>query len=1473
MQSSQELARYPVRQRRGALSAAGGSGARRARRGPALPVALAFPLCLALAFALGAPGAALADKVSLIITDSDSYLIHRAIDGVAFNPKAEVRAFCLSELEERPDDAAFAKDSKVIIVDIMEDKLSEWVRQNGLLGDSARPVYGLRGSKDDEKLKQEGFTFDPEISGYYDHLSPENVANMVRRAVSLHIDSAQQYGPVKEIPTLGVYHPGAAGTVADGVFTDADKYVEWYRTTPAYGEGKPWLGLMFFETYLMEGQKKPLDELVSLLEEEGFNVMPAFGSDLPLLEGLLLDSSRKSRVDAVVSFSLKFYISFNEKIRAALTDLDVPIFNAVKLYTQTTGEWRESEQGIAALDVIWNLDNPETSGVIEPNIVMGKVEEILPGGAKAYSYELLPDHARFMARRVMRHIALQRKPAADKRVALIYYNNSRGKQNIGAAYLNVFRSISAIAEKLASEGYQVNTEPPLTEEEIKGLVLRGGRNVGAWAPGELDSLIDEGGAILWPASEYLEYFRKLPQDYQDKVIEQWGDPAKATIMARDGNLVLPIILRGNFAILPQGARGAEDDPMKLYHDPLIYPHHQYLAIYLWLEHVWKADAVIHLGTHGTLEWMPGKQSGLALSDPPEVLMGTLPDVYPYIMDDVGEGIQAKRRGRAVIIDHLVPPLVTAGGYEEYVRLAEIIEAWKAADRNRAPTAEGYLRELVALADELGLKKDLDVESFETPEAVDKLAVYLEYLSKADIPYGLHTFGTSPAPEVAGSLLDVMVRENPGLDRPDSQDKLNASGPNELSSLVRALAGRYIEPGEGNDPARNPLALPTGRNFFGMSPGRLPTPAAWSLGQKAADEIIKNYIDEHGKYPDKVAVILWAVEALRNEGLNESTILALIGVEPTWTPSGVVSGTRPIPGRVLGRPRIDVTIDASGLYRDLFPDKMLFLDKAIRQAAIQDDVENFIAQGDENNRRALLQRGFSEEEAGRFSRARIFSERPGAYGNRVSETVSSSGLWEDPEDVSRVFREHTGYAYGEEMWGAPARDSLELNLQGSKVAWHSVSSHLFGILDNDDVFMFLGGLSMAITSLSGEAPDTFIADQRTNGQVGMADLAGFIGQETRSRYLNPTWLEGMKGEGYAGAQEMSKYVEYLWGWQVTTPQNIDPKLWDQTYEVYVEDKYGQDIPEFMDENNAWAFQSLTGRMLEAVRKNYWAPSEEVQQKLASDYAMSVVTRGIACCDHTCNNPQFNQMVMNIISLPGVMAPELVEQFRVAVENMGKKPLEEQVAEREALLKDLGDKKNSSDSNPLKETGPVDETSEADSVRGLKMEKVDNPAEDTSLSSSGVEWTLSAFVLALLAVFFIGFRRKSKSAKLKSAQAGDAPVREGASRENGEGAGSGEAAAAAAAGEPAPDGTGAGGNGGSPEASRPAVSADGNGGAAGASTSDGNGGNGGTAESGKGAPGGNGEGASGDSAGDPAGVGASPGAAKSGDVPESPAGKEG
>jgi cobaltochelatase CobN len=1267
-------------------------------------------------------------RLSLLVTDSDSYMVQKAVGDLDLPEGLEARAFCLRDLAESEESARFLDQSRIVIVDVMDDDLSGHVLGRGLVG-RAR-VLALRGSKDDEALVAQGIEFNPEISAYFDNLGSRNVANMVRRALSLELAPDLAYGPVEEEPQDGLYHPRAGR-----VFGTAEEFLAWAGHDPA----RPTLGLMFFSTYLIEGQRESLDRLIGKLEDSGLNVMPVFSHDQTVLENFLLDPSGKPRVSAIMSFGLKFYVSYDEGIRKALASLDVPVFNVLKLYSQTLDEWRASPQGVAPLDVVWNLDNPEVSGAIEPTVLMAKVEERLDNGALAFRYELLDDQLGNLLGRIHAWIRLRAMPNPEKRVAIVYYNNSRGKQNVGASYLNVFRSLEGLAGSLAAAGYGLPPDLVLSEETIRDLVLKGGRNVGSWAPGELEDLMASGQAELLPVARYREWFSELPGEFQEKVLAQWGRPEDGGPMIRDGNIVIPMVRAGNVVMLPEPARGEVDDPMKLYHDLEMQPHHQYVAVYLWLRHAFGAHAVIHLGTHATHEWLPGKQSGLSVSCAPVVLGTDIPNIYPYIMDNIGEGLQAKRRGRAVVIDHLVPLLVEAESGKEYQRLRELLAAHGQAARVEASTAPLYMEEIASLVSSLGLDGELGL-NLADPGSLPALSQYLEYLDTATIPYGLHTLGVSPTGPALADMAGAILKGGGGKSRARLEDDLLASGPAETQAILAALEGRYVRPGEGNDPVRNPEALPTGRDFYGLSPAYMPTRAAWGLGQEAARQIIADYLAEKGEYPDKVAVVLWAVESLRNEGLNEATVLALIGVEPVWNGAGRLMGSRPIPARVLGRPRVDAMVDVSGLYRDLFPDKVIFLDQAFRQAAAQDDLDNFVRQNDRKNLEALIAGGFSEEEAGRFSRARIFSEAPGAYGNRVSELVSASGIWEDRGAIPEVFKTHTAFAYGADLWGEPAREALDLNLSGAKVAWHSVSSSLYAALDNDDVFMYLGGLSSAIESMTGQAPETLLADQRQAGQVAMTRIARFLGQEARTRYLNPKWIEGMMADDYAGAQEMAHYVEYLFGWQVTTPEEIPEGLWDETYAVYVEDRHDLGLAEFMDRENPWAFQSLTGRMLESVRKGFWEAPQEARERLSRDYAMSVITRGIACCDHTCNNPQFHQMVLNIVSLPGVMSPELVAEFKMAVERAGLASLEDMVGQREELLRNLSSR-SQEQSQSGAHAGPQAPDSELQSVRGLKMEKV-SLDEETSLPSSGVEWTASVFVLALIVLLYLGLRGKRR-----------------------------------------------------------------------------------------------------------------------------------
>ena len=1342
-----------------------------------MPPILKRIFLLLTALALAAPAAlparasqGSAPDITFLVLDHNSYLARLAADslaseGAATDNRAQscrIAVVTASDLEENPNQQGpnrvkqLLDQSPVVLVDVMGRELEAFVTTH--INPASKPVYALRGSLDDAGLKKKGFIFDDEVSAYYRHISVDNIRNMLCLILHRHKDSAITYEAVRPRPQLGLFHPQAMKDRGkdSGIFTGFDDYMAWARSRPGFDPDRPWIGFLFFSSFLTPGQQVPVEAGIERLEAEGFNVIPCFGREKEAVTTFLLDHEGQPRVDMLLAFSFKFYSSLTPELARVLEQLDVPIFSAVSAYQDTIDQWRKSPVGISTTAVAWSMAVPEISGLIEPTVLSGKERQIhSPSGKPVYVSQVVEETMDRLIPRLNRWQILRDKPNPDKKIALMFYNHHQGKQNIGASYLNVFRSIEQIVAGLRKNGY--HTGQPLTGEGIKELILASARNIGSWAPGELDKIMGSGRVIQVPLDTYKAWFADLPEDFQKQVIRQWGPPESSKIMSQDRAFIIPAVVSGNLILLPEPARGWGDDPMKLYHDTTLYPHHQYLAVYLWLSRAFRADAMIHLGTHATYEWTPGKQAGLSPSCAPEVLITDIPNLYPYIVDDVGEGIQAKRRGRGVILSHLTPVLKKADIQEEYSRMAELVNEIQQAQALGSAAAEEKKAEVMALARATGILEDLkESPGRATEDTIHLLGHYLEEVKETLIPYGMHTFGKSPAPEVLEELTAAVIAANPKVSPNLVHDSILSSGTDELRNLIRGLEGRYVPTGQGNDPVRNPESLPTGRNFYGFNPGKLPSPAAWILGQKAAQQIIKNHLNKNGSFPQKVALVLWATETLRNEGVNESTILSLIGVKPRWSRTGRVLGVDVIPGKKLGRPRIDVMVNASGLYRDLYPDKMLFLDRAVQLAARQNDVENLIARHNAEIKTRLIQSGMAEDRADEMSRFRIFSEPPGAYGNGISEMASGSSKWEDPDLVVETYENRMGYAFGEgrtqkdPVWGRDAKAAFKAQLSQVDVAVHSRSSNVYGLLDNDDMFQYLGGLSMAVRKESGASPETLITDQRSPGQVTVEDMGKTLGREMRARYLNPKWIQGMKAEDYAGAKAMADFVEYLWGWDMTTPEKVDEAKWDQTYEVYVKDKYGLELKEFFAEASPWAFQSITARMLETHRKGYWKADDKQLETLSAEYAKSIVAKGIACCDHTCNNPMLNQMVAAIISIPGVVSPDIAMQFKIAVEQMAQKSLETQVENRKQLLQELAApgsdtaQPNPADASQMKKQDtpftPSGQAQDLKEVEGYKMEKMEKKQEVTQMTSSGMEWTAILAVLGILLLFAFGARNR-------------------------------------------------------------------------------------------------------------------------------------
>ena len=1273
-----------------------------------------------------------AKKTSLgfFIGDSDACTFHKALKDIK-DMDIEVRIFTAHDIGKK-EIIDFTGRMDVAVVDIMARYPADWLLENMEKINKTARIYAVRKSSHTKDFLDAGFIMDRIVRSYFAFNNIKNSKNLILYLANKEFNIDVAYEPPFIVPENALYHP-----LSQKVFVSMDEYLEWYKGTGIYKKDKKWSLITVFSTFLTENKKQPLDALINAYEKNGINTVTflfSFKSGIKALDTLISSEPLKSGLGSITGFTFKFNSILSSELFDILKKANVPIINTQYLFFTSREDWLKTSQGISTPGLAFQFSVPELSGLVEPTVtgVKTKTEDKTNPG-----YIYVPDtrQVEMLAKRVARWHVLKEKPNFEKKVIVIYYNHGSGKQNIGASYLNVFRSLEKIVKRLKAEGYNIKGD--LSEDRIKELILNSGRNIGSWAPDELKKMIASGDTISIDIAEYKKWIEDIDKDFLSNVEKDWGRPEEAAIMTNNGKFIIPCIRLGNLLLAPQPVRGLTDDPDKLYHSVTLYPHHQYTAFYLWLRHEVNPDAMISLGTHGTLEWLPGKQAGLTQSCPPEVLIGDIPNIYPYIVDDVGEGIQAKRRGRGVIIDHAVPSFKKGGIYAEYSKLAALISEYNTSDSENIRAAK--LERISSIVFELGVDRDLDLKKVDD-ESVEEIEHYILSLKTELIPYGLHTFGVSPE---GTALEDTACAIAETTDKPMEyyMGRISACGPSEMDALLRGLSGGYISPGPGNDPVRNPESLPTGRNFYGFDPEKVPSKEAYNLGRKAGDELIQQYLQKHdGKFPEQIGIILWSVETIRNEGINVATALSLIGMEPIWDSKDKVRGVRPIQGGKLGRPRVDVLLQMSGLFRDTFPQVALLLDDAIKEASVLTDVENFLQKHSIAIEKSLIQKGYAPDEAKKLSTVRIFSAKPGTYGTKLDDLISASGLWDDDKALSDVFTNMVSNGYSRDIWGENVKDVYRQNLKRIDATVHSISSSLYATMDNDDMFQYLGGLSLAVKKESGKSPDVFISQQKIRGDGHIETVTATIGKELRSRYLNPEWIKGMKAEKYAGAREMEQFVEYMWGWQATVPESIDKAKWEQTYDVYVNDKYDLELKKFFNRENPWAYQSIAGRMLETIRKGYWQAEEKTRQKLAVEYALNIIEKGVACCDHTCNNPALNQMVVNIISIPGVMSPEMAEKFKLAIEQAAEKDIDSQVNDRNELLKKINSPGKQAETLNKKEISKKGDDLKV--VEGYKMEEMKNQDDSTKLTSSGIQWFASLFVIFVLCLIIFGIKRNKK-----------------------------------------------------------------------------------------------------------------------------------
>tara|TARA_R110002153_G_scaffold18021_3_gene63018 strand:- start:65696 stop:70057 length:4362 start_codon:yes stop_codon:yes gene_type:complete len=769
-------------------------------------------------------------------------------------------------------------------------------------------------------------------------------------------------------------------------------------------------------------------------------------------------------------------------------------------------------------------------------------------------------------------------------------------------------------------------------------------------------------------------------------IRGWG-PAPGYVMVHDDQLVLPGMQFGNVFIGPQPPRGWEINEELLHANLSFPPPHQYLAFYQWLRKGFKADALIHLGRHSTYEFLPRHRVGMSDEDYPSLVLGDLPSIYPYIVDGVGEGIQAKRRGLAVMIDHLTPPLESTALYDDLLSLRQVVESFESAPVNAKAIRHRAIDEIKKLVGELNLQEELqtsmaselavrgvtDFYQVDDELLVHEVGHYLTKLQEDFMPLGLHVFGR----DWSADAIDTMVKsmsQNQTLDKHWYQ--LLATSPKaEMEALLGALNGQYVDVGKGNDPIRTPEVLPTGRNFYAMDGSLIPSRLGYNVGIELASKArieasletniessqnnsLSKPISDELEGSD--AIVLWASDVVRDEGAMIAFGFDMLGVKPVWNSRGIFKGLErfdvsqfpdlDLQGKPISRVRHDALFTTSGLFRDLYGAQLVWLERAvllaldgssdlIRQqypaltyalnsalkplAGITDPgteslAVNRVAARWVKDASAALNAGMNAEQAGREASYRIFGTTPGTYGAGVNRLVERSGAWQDRSQLAQTYISRMGHAYGNGVQGEPNQNLFKQRLATVDNTYLGRASNLYGLLDNNDSFDYLGGLSLAVETVQdGVVPNNFILSYADSNNMKIEPLDIALLSELRGRYLNPQWLEPLMDEGYAGARTMgSEFLEYLWGWQVTNPGVVKSWVWDEVKAVYIDDKLELGLDTFLQEgHNVHVKSNMLAVMLVAAQKGFWDADEEEIKQLAEAFTALVLEHGLPGSGHT------------------------------------------------------------------------------------------------------------------------------------------------------------------------------------------------------------------------------------------------------------------
>jgi magnesium chelatase subunit H len=1101
------------------------------------------------------------------------------------------------------------------------------------------------------------------VYAYWSQPVAANLSNMFKFILREYFDHKLEVEPIIDIPTMGVFHPDATHNGKQDYFKDLKHYKAWYdKHNGKSKKDAPRVGLIFIRKHLLQ-DKTYIVDTIRAFEQKGFYVLPCFVMGV---EGhvVVRDWLMTEHLDAMINmigFGLVGGPAGSTKPGAQaqvadeiLNKLNVPYLVTQPLFMQDFNLWGKT--GVMPMQTTITYSIPEMDGAIAP-IVLGA----LTNG----KFLTVPDRLDRLTSLTKKFAGLRRKKNHEKHVAFVVYDYPPGLgKKATAALLDVPKTLFNSLKRLEKEGYNVGTLPATSEA--------------------LFEMIDKATDFQHEHSNKnavsvsrKEYEALTTEREQEKVEKRWGNFA-GDIVPMDGDKVFIGGIRfGNIFIGVQPRIGVQGDPMRLLFDKQNTPHHQYIAFYRWISRTFDADALVHVGMHGSVEWMPGLQLGMNRKCWSDALLGEVPHFYIYPVNNPSESSIAKRRGYATMISHSIPPLSRSGLYKELPALRDMVNDYRERNLQGDETTEEAIMkkvELLSLNDDLPRK---DAESFS--DYMSRLYVYLGELENRLITATLHIFGEAAPAETqiltiteslkargngkslpslilkssanggstdnykhyadlaaasrkgstgamtlrekidnaakefvshaiygnenpvkvwqhltASSTIDETTAEylNEIMREGKSMVKSLANNVGELNALVKVLNGEYLSTGPGGDLIRDGASvLPTGRNIHAIDPWRIPSELAFSRGTQIADALIERHLQEYGEYPETIAQVLWGLDTIKTKGEAVATCIRLMGARPAYDGQNKISHYELIPLDELKRPRVDVLMQLSPVFRDAFGILMNHLDNLIKDVAKASEPHdmNFIKKHVDE----AIAKGATFESA----TSRLFTQSPGAYGTYVDDMIEDSA-WESGDDLDNQFVRRNAFAYGGSRNGAKEGETLTSLLGTVSRVVHQVDSVEFGISDIDHYFSTSGALKLCAEKRNSKLSEvklnyveSFTADTKID------DVGKALKIEYRTKLLNPKWYEGMMSHGTSGAAEISNRFTYMLGWDATT-KSVDDWVYTKAAETYALD---ESMRERLAKANPQAMKNIVGRLLEASGRGLWKADADMLDQLKELYA--------------------------------------------------------------------------------------------------------------------------------------------------------------------------------------------------------------------------------------------------------------------------------